>query len=234
MSATASLASTLRSRGARTWSDAVEHPMVREIGEGSLPHETFRFYLAQNILYLEEYARAIGLGVALTSDSQSLGVMTRLLTQIVENEIPANADFLERAGGTSLTGGSRAMTSLTYDYTRHLLFTCARGPLSHALTALLPCQWSYGEIATRLSSRVPDDPLYAQWIAMFANPAYDALVDASTSLLDRVAPDDEVDALADLFDRSVRYEAAFWQMAYTRDGSTLSTTEHPHKENHHV
>jgi thiaminase (transcriptional activator TenA) len=35
----------LRERGAATWAAAVAHPMVSEIGAGTLPHETFRFYL---------------------------------------------------------------------------------------------------------------------------------------------------------------------------------------------
>jgi thiaminase len=34
----------LKARGADGWAAAVAHPMVAEIGAGSLPHATFRFY----------------------------------------------------------------------------------------------------------------------------------------------------------------------------------------------
>lgn len=229
-----SLAQTLRLRGAEHWRAAVEHPMVRAIGDGTLAHETFRFYLAQNILYLEEYAKAIGLSTALTCDREALGVLARFLSQIVENELPANLEFLRRVGGEPLVGGSRAMTSVTYDYTRHLLVTSREGPLARSLVALLPCQWSYGEIGTRLARSTPADDLYADWIATFANPDYDDLVGASSELLERVAPPGEVEGLADLFDRSVGYEVAFWQMAYTRDTSVPSNTNQPSQESHHV
>lgn len=84
---------------------------------------------------------------------------------------------------------------------------------------MLPCQWSYGELATRLAAAMPADPVYADWIAMFAGDGYDELVQASTSLLDQHT--DVTDAalmtsLAAVFDRSTRYELAFWDMAYSR------------------
>ena len=56
-----SASALLRERGAASWAAAVSHPMVAEIGAGSLPHETFRYYFEQNVLYLEDYARAIAL-----------------------------------------------------------------------------------------------------------------------------------------------------------------------------
>jgi thiaminase/transcriptional activator TenA len=73
----------------------------------------------------------------------------------------------------------------------------------------VPCQWSYGEIGRRLARWLPADPIYRDWIRLFAGDGYDELVTASTSLLDRPAT-------SDAFDRSTRYEIAFWQMAYTR------------------
>ena len=50
-----------RAQGADAWAAAIEHPMVKDIADGSLPHEIFRRYFMQNVLYLEEYARAIGI-----------------------------------------------------------------------------------------------------------------------------------------------------------------------------
>ena len=47
---------------------AVTHPMVRAIADGTLPHETFRRYFTQNVLYLQAYAQAIALIVAKAPD----------------------------------------------------------------------------------------------------------------------------------------------------------------------
>lgn len=215
----------LHEAGADTWAAAVAHPMVKEIGAGTLPHETFRGYFRQNVLYLEAYARAIGLLLAHAPDRSALGVLTRFEVRIVEEEIPANLAFLEKLGGDEdvITGRGR-MHATTYAYTRHLLAVCAMEDCAAGLAAVLPCQWSYGEIARPLMASKPADPIYADWIALFGDDDYDALVDETTALLDRlVDPSDapRVAVLAEIFDRSTWYERAFWDMAYASgdDGS---------------
>ena len=62
---------------------------------------------------------------------------------------------------------------------------------------------------------LPADPVYADWIRMFGNAEYDALVAETTGLLDRLA--DPADAgqwsrLSAVFSISIRYEGEFWDM----------------------
>jgi thiaminase (transcriptional activator TenA) len=208
----------LRERGAATWAAAVNHPMVVAIGSGTLPHETFRFYFEQNIQYLHEYVRAIALTITAAPDRSSQSLLARFLGQIVDVEIPANIAFLARLGGSAASlPGPRPVTR---GYASHLLTMAASGNLAVALAALLPCQWSYGEIGQRLAAGgVPDDLVYADWIAMFSGNGYDDLVRASTGLLDSCAQDASPAATAAAFDGATAYELAFWDMAYTRGAS---------------
>jgi thiaminase (transcriptional activator TenA) len=207
----------LRATASDAWTAAVNHPTVRAIGDGSLPHPAFRGYFRQNVRYLEDYARAIALTAGRAPDRAALDVLSRFLRQIVATEIPANLAFLARLGG-SADGlpGPAGLHPVTYGYTRHLLHVCALGDCADGLAALLPCQWSYGEIARPLMAAPPDDPVYADWIAMFGNAGYDALVAETTGLLDRLA--DPADArqwsrLSEVFRISIRYEHEFWDMA---------------------
>jgi thiaminase/transcriptional activator TenA len=212
--------SRLKERGASQWAAAIAHPMVAEIGAGILPHATFRFYFEQNLRYLGEYARAIAFAAAGTADRGALSVLARFLGQIADVEIPANEAFLERLGGSpGRLSGAAAMLPTTYAYTRHLLDATSRGGLAVALAALLPCQWSYGEIGRHLARSLPADPVYRDWIALFSGDGYDDLVVASTDLLDSSCTVADQAATSDAFDRSVRYEIAFWQMAYTHGES---------------
>jgi len=206
--------SRLKERGASQWAAAIAHPMVAEIGAGTLPHLTFRFYFEQNLSYLREYARAIAFTAAGTADRSAQSVLARFLVQIVDVEIPANEAFLGRLGGSP--GSPVPMLPTTYAYTRHLLDATSRGGLAVALAALLPCQWSYGEIGRHLARALPADPVYRDWVSMFAGDGYDELVVASTGLLDASCGLGDQPRTADAFDRSVRYEIAFWQMAYTQ------------------
>ena len=232
----------LRAAGHAAWAAAVSHPMVRAIAAGTLPHETFRGYFEQNVRYLEDYARAIALTTAKAPDAAALDVLSRFLRQIVATEIPANLAFLERLGGSAgRLPGLDELHPVTYGYTRHLLHVCEAGSCAEGLAALLPCQWSYGEIAQPLMAAPPDDPVYADWIRMFGNSDYDALVAETTGLLDRLAgpvagntvagntvaggtvAGGTADAgpwarLSAVFRISIRYEGEFWDMAYAAGG----------------
>jgi thiaminase/transcriptional activator TenA len=207
----------LRERGKPAWDSATRHPMVRQIADGTLPYATFRRYFEQNVLYLGDYCRAIGLIIGKAPDLAAADVLSRFLRQIAGTEIPANIAFLARLGGCGDAADDPAsMLPTTYAYTRHLLYTCAQGTCAEGLAAVLPCQWSYGELARPLMAAPPADPVYADWVAMFGNDDYAALVDETTGLLDRLA-DAGAAALRRLslvFDTSTRYEVQFWDMAY--------------------
>jgi thiaminase/transcriptional activator TenA len=208
----------LREAGASSWDRALAHPMVREIAAGTLPHNVFRGYFEQNVLYLHDYARSIALIVSKAPDVEAIGTLGRFLGQIVEHEIPANVRFLERLGGDAGgLGAAESLRPLAYAYTRHLLAVCAQGDCADGLTAVLPCQWSYGALARPLMASRPADEIYADWIAMFGNDEYEGLVASTTALLDRVAdPDDaeQMSRLSAIFERSTAYEVGFWDMAY--------------------
>jgi thiaminase/transcriptional activator TenA len=209
----------LHERGKSSWAAAISHPMVAEIAAGSLPHGTFRRYFEQNVLYLGDYARAIGLIAGKAPDLAAADVLSRFLRQIVGTEIPANIAFLERLGGSPAgpADGGAGMLPATYAYTRHLLYTCALGTCAEGLAAVLPCQWSYGELAAPLMASLPADPVYADWISMFGGDGYETLVAETTGLLDRLADSGDglvMQRLSSIFDTSTRYEVQFWDMAY--------------------
>ena len=211
------ISGALRERGKLVWAAAISHPMVRQISDGTLPYQVFRRYFEQNILYLGDYARAIGLIAGKAPDWEAADVLSRFLRQIVGTEIPANLAFLSRLGGSPCAGTTDCMSPATYAYTRHLLYTCAQGSCAEGLAAVLPCQWSYGELARPLMDSPPTDPVYSDWVAMFGNDEYGVLVEETTGLLDRLA--DPADAgtvrcLSQVFDRSTSYEVQFWDMAY--------------------
>ncbi len=149
-------------------------------------------------------------------------MLSRFLRQIVGTEIPANLAFLERLGGSPADSAgcavaAGAMLPATYAYTRHLLYSSAQGTCADGLAAVLPCQWSYSELAGPLMVSLPADPVYADWISLFGGADYGALVAETTGLLDRLAdPHDAVvmQRLSWIFDTSTRYEVQFWDMAY--------------------
>jgi thiaminase len=141
----ASPSAVMREHALANWANAVEHPMVDEIRRGTLPAEVFRRYFEQNLQYLEDYTRAIAACLSISPDRETMVILTDILGQIVETEIPANEDFLRRCGGDPAR--TYPPTAATSGYAGHLLECARTGDIVIGLTALLPCQWSYGDLA---------------------------------------------------------------------------------------
>jgi thiaminase/transcriptional activator TenA len=216
---TGSLSTWLHDECAGEWEDLHAHPFLRELVAGTLPLEVFRFYLEQNVRYLPQYARCIAMGAAKAADDEQLEWFEEALTNIVRTELPQNRQLLERVIdlGAEDRRGAAAMAMANRAYTGFLLTVAWRGDALEILTAILPCAWSYGEIASRLEGEIAPHPVYADWVRFFAAPEYAQLVELMRSRLDRLGRDagEATRArLLDVFREGSRLELAFWEMAY--------------------
>jgi thiaminase/transcriptional activator TenA len=208
-----SLCAELRAGSDPIWRSLHEHPFIRELAAGTLPLEKFRFYLEQDLLYLPEHARAIAVAAAKAADLEELGRFASALATLVKVEIPEEREWLERvvALGAEDRGGARAMAPATLAYTSHLISVAFRGGPLEIMTALMPCAWSYEEIARRLEGEVGEHPAYTDWVGFFASDGYGAIVSEMREQLDelgsRSSPSRRRE-LAAIFDTSGRLEHA--------------------------
>ena len=202
---------------APAWASLHAHPFMRELAAGTLPPETFRFYVEQNLMYLPEYAKAMAVGVAKAPDVETMRWFAEALAGVVENEIPENRELLERilALGAEDRGGAREMAPANLAYTSFLVATALQhGPLE-IMAAIVPCTWSYGDIATGLG--VADHPVYAQWVRFFGSPEYTEIIREMRARFDAMASglgEDALRRLSHFFTAGTRLERGFWDMAY--------------------
>jgi thiaminase (transcriptional activator TenA) len=214
-----STCSQLREQSDAIWRTLHEHPFIRELAAGELPPEKFRFYIEQNLLYLPEYGRAIAIAASKSGDLNELEQFSAALTNIVENEIPENRRLRERIVelGAADMGGSTAMAPANVAYTSYLLATAYRGGPLEIMCALMPCAWSYGDIASSFDA-VADHPVYAEWVDFFRSIRYSELVTEMREQLDSMAAGASPalrDRLAEIFRMGARLEWGFWEMGYT-------------------
>ena len=217
---TSSLCQRLRGDCAALWESLHEHPFVAGLADGSLPPDTFRFYVEQNLQYLPEYARAMALAAARAADVETMRMFSADLANIVETEIPENEELLARVIALEARdlGGSDGMAPANVGYTGFLVTTAATRHPVEVMAAIVPCTGSYGEIARRREDAVPDHPLYAEWIRFFASEDYAALVARMQADFELLVERDDVpfERLSELFTMGVRLERAFWDMAADR------------------
>lgn len=218
MSGERSVCGQLREDSLAVWESLHRHPFVTELAGATLPPEKFRFYLEQNLMYLPEYSRAIAIGAARSRDSDELRSFASALDNIVRVEIPENEAFLAQIVelGAEDRGGSLAMAPGTLAYTSFLIAAAFEGGPLEVMTAIMPCAWSYGEIATRLRPDATDHPVYGTWLGFFASDEYSDLVERMKQELDALARRDGADRarLSETFKTGARLELGFWEMAY--------------------
>lgn len=211
-----SFSEQLRVEAEPIWHRIFAHPFLREIQDGTLPLEKFQYYLVQDYLYLEGFARTVALALAKAPDSQTLEQLShRVLTPV---ERPLHHKIMA-AAAVSLDDVQRIGRSPTNTaYINHMLKTAALFGLGPTAAALLPCPWSYHELKDAIGQS--EHPLYGQWTAFYVAGFLQDSVDAWRGFVDaaaRRAGAPELEAMREAFLTSSRYEYLFWEMAYRRE-----------------
>src|SRR5262249_45227635 len=105
-------------------------------------------------------------------------------------------------------------------YTSFMLSVAAQGGPLEIMAAILPCAWSYAEIAGRLVDVIADHPVYRDWVGFYTTDEVLGLVRQMGQSFEGMAagagaPAQPRRRVAEIFTTSSRLEGAFWDMAYT-------------------
>ena len=164
----------IRAKAQPIWDRELKHPFVRGLGDGTLPIDRFRFYLAQDYVFLIEYCRVFALGAAKARDLQTIGVFTRLLDETLNTEMQLHRNYCQRLGIAETDLEATAPAPITHAYTRHLLTVAYSGSIADIVAAVLPCQLGYAEIGTALAckGRGGANSNYAEWIRTYSSQEF--------------------------------------------------------------
>jgi len=223
MSTMKSAADRFRDECDPIWRALHEHPFITELAEGTLALDKFRFFLEQDDFYLEEYARCLAMGAAKSRTERELRYFTTDLNQVLDAELPSNRALLANVTGRGAQdrGGALAMAPANVAYTSYMQSLALRGGPLEIMASLLPCAWSYIEIATALRDRTDlDHPVFGGWIGYFSLPANIEMVagmrrDFDALVAEEVTTDARHQEIGRIFATSSRLERGFWEMAYT-------------------
>lgn len=219
-----SLSAELRDRSDRIWTGLHAHPFLGELARGVLPLEKFRFFLEQDIMYLPDFARCLATAAAKSGTEAELGFFARQLDGTINLELPNQYRVLDQVCrlGAADRGGALGKAPANVAYTSFMLSVAAQGGPLEIMAAILPCAWSYAEIAGRLADEIADHPVYRDWVGFYTTDEVLGLVRQMRQSFDEMAvqaaPGPQArQRLAEIFATSSRLEGAFWDMAYTLD-----------------
>jgi thiaminase/transcriptional activator TenA len=198
----------------------LEHPFVAGLTDGSLPGETFRFYVIQDALYLRDYARALSFCAARSPSESEIAMFNHHAAGAIEVERSLHEGFFRDLDVSDQELASTPMTPTNLAYTSYLLAVAHSGSFSEALGAVLPCYWIYWEVGKELADRGSPHELYRRWIETYGGEEFAEIVRAVLDLTDRLGPElSEVEQrrMAERFNVTSRYEWMFWDSAWRRE-----------------
>jgi thiaminase (transcriptional activator TenA) len=198
-----------------TYQAILEHPFLRGLTDGRLPREAFRHFVVQDSYYLRDYARALAVCAAKAPTEEDVRAFADDAVGALAAEQGMHAEFMADLGGPADRDGEVLPT--TRAYTSYLLATVYGGSFAEGLAAVLPCYWIYARVGEALLRELSPDPLYARWIASYADESFQAVVRRVLDLTDRVgeelSPAERARAVRH-FATTARYEWMFWDAAW--------------------
>jgi thiaminase/transcriptional activator TenA len=212
---------------ARLWDDIdatfeaiLAHPFVTGLTDGTLDTEVFAHYVAQDVHYLRDYARALAIVGAKAPTLTDTAMFARHAADVLDVELSLHSTLLPALGLDPATVGGARVTPTTQAYTSYLLATAYGGSFAEGLAAILPCYWIYARVGTALLERGSPDPRFQSWINSYGGEEFAATVDQVLALTDQIGlvlnPAEEGVARAH-FVTTARYEWMFFDAAHRRE-----------------
>ena len=215
-----SFSEQLKKEAAPIWEAIFAHPFLKEIKEGTLPVEKFRYYLTQDYQYLEGFGRTVVMAMAKAPNSQTLEELShRVMTPI---ERPLHHQLLQAADVSMDYINEVGRSPTNTAYVNHMLTTASLYGLGPTAAALLPCPWTYHELKDEVGAS--EHPLYSRWTSFYVAGFLENSVNAWRGFVDAAAEQagpEELEAMRQAFLISSRYEYMFWDMAYRMEGWTV-------------
>jgi thiaminase len=199
-----------RNRG--LWDRMLAHPFLLGTRDGTLPFETFATWMRQDYLFVEAaipfLAAMLPKGPARHWEpiAQAIGALIRELRL-----------FEERAAavGVELAGTEPSFT--THAYVQFLLATAGRASYEEAYTVLYAAERSYHESWKAVEAGLDPESPWQPFVANWAGEEFETYVLYLRGELDELARDAGAGLrarMAEAFETTIRYEIAFWEMAF--------------------
>ncbi|GAB6148489.1 thiaminase II [Stetteria hydrogenophila] len=209
------LSESLRREADPIWRRIIEHPFVVELYTGSLDFERFKYYVIQDYNYLLAMVRVFSI-IASKADLEVASKALEIARADATVELENYKRLLARIGLTldEVVNAKPAPTNV--GYMSYLISTASLGDALEGFVAVLPCFWSYLEIARVHEEKLArnNNEVYVEWAKAYLSSEYEKLVEDLIEVVDSLYTGAKYVRLKDIFLTSSRFEWMFWDMAY--------------------
>lgn len=196
-------------------------PFNAELGQGTLPPETFQGYIIQDAHYLEGFARALALTASRAPDPENIARLAGSANGAIAVERQLHDEYMKLYGVSRDDFAATPPSQACDHYVSFLIRSAAVDPFPVAVVSLLPCFWIYHRVGVAIHEKAPADHAYRAWIDTYASEAFTASVQGMLDLTDHLAAEADANTRAAMqaaFARSSWHEWMFWHSAYHQMG----------------
>lgn len=203
------------------WDEYLEHPFVKEIGEGTLSKDKFKNYLIQDYLYLKDYAKVFSMGVMKAKTIEEMKFYYNAMKGVMEDETAVHINYLKEFGLSTEETEKQNNELITSSYANYMIGIALKGDCKEIAMATMPCTWSYYYIGKHLYDtykKTLDTNFYKPWIEEYSSPGFKECVEEWQEYVNTICSNlnkEEINNLKEIFINSSLYEMEFWNMAYS-------------------
>ncbi|BBG23781.1 thiaminase II [Sulfuracidifex tepidarius] len=186
----------------------ITHKFLKEMRDGTLPEEKFRYYIIQDYQYLKEFSKVLSILAAKADEDSYSSVFAEHVNHVKRNEEKLHEYYFSEWGKIS---AEPSPTNVMY--TSYLSTIAYSRPFHEGVAVVLPCYWIYLRVSEHLTSS--SNPLYDRWIKNYSGKDYEAGVKQVLQIVSNLkTSEDEERRMMKHFRTGSIFEFMFWDSAY--------------------
>lgn len=199
------------------WDKYIHHEFVQKLQNGTLEKEVFLFYLKQDYIFLNHYAKCYALLALNANNAKEIQFAIKNQNYTLEGELELHRSILKLGVDVdSLSYKDESLTNIAY--TRYLLSVGQSGDYLDMLCALSACAIGYAYIGETIYNDLDETVLknhpYREWILTYSGKEFQDEIRSFKDFFNAYTnsiSEKKFKKLSEIFYTTVRLEVAFWQ-----------------------
>jgi len=210
------LAARLKKNAYPVWEKIFHTPFVVELYKGTLPEEKFKFYVKHDYNYIIGSIKNFSILASKADTAENTQLLTEIAREEATTEFAGYKEYLKKLEISLEEVENTEPTFIETSYVSFLQSTSLLKTFAEGITAVLPCYWSYSEIAKFHKNKLQNNPnkLYREWASLYLEEDYLEVVRKIINIVDHIPSDFHYHKLKKVFLQASKYELLFWKAAY--------------------
>ncbi|UOF93778.1 MAG: thiaminase II [Bordetella sp.] len=195
-------------------------PFNKELANGRLRQETFKYYILQDSHYLISLSRTLAIVAAKAENTDEIVQFLEASKSAILLEYSLHKIFLKELKINENEVSDIPISSACHHYSHFLISTAFSASYPIIIAALLPCFWIYSEIGLHIYKNAKKTNPYMKWIKTYAGKEFQLIVKFIIQIIDKIGKNCDKSTINQMhaaYNDSMKLEWIFWNSAYNHE-----------------